>query len=409
MVDVCEVKQWAADLESMSERIRGVFTGKEVFGRAKSYVKGLLCQVNRKNGWQIAEASGDRNPDGVQYLLARAKWDSDRIRDDLQAYVVEHLGEKEGIFVVDETGFLKKGDKSAGVQRQYSGTAGRIENCQIGVFLTYATSKGHTLIDRELYLPKIWTENKERCKEAGVPENIEFMKKPQLARKMLENAFANGVPGKWVTGDSVYGDNGEFRRWLEEKKQSFVLAVSCNTYVCKELEQLPVNTLMSRIPENDWQQLNAGNGSKGPRMYDWARILINSPWEPEWERWLLIRRNLKNKKEEVAYYIVFCKAETSLKEMIYVAGRRWTVEECFERAKDNVGLDQYEVRKWQGWYRHITLAMFAFSFLAVLKSQQSLFKKGIFRKMPNKMKFFKKKRKTSFLLLSRKSSGSCSG
>jgi SRSO17 transposase len=392
-----ELEKWVEDLEKMSELIRGHFTGKEVYGRAKNYVKGLLSQVDRKNSWQIAETLGDRNPDGVQYLLDRSKWDPDGVRDDLQKYVVEHFGEENSIFVVDETGFLKKGDKSVGVQRQYSGTAGRIENCQIGVFLTYATSKGHTLIDRELYLPKSWTEDKERCKEAGVPKNIEFKKKPQLAKKMLEKAFANGVPGKWLTGDSVYGDNGEFRHWLEQKKQSFVLAVSCNTYVCKDFEQLQVSTLMDRVPESDWQQLNAGNGSKGPRMYEWAKVQINSPWEEEWQRWLLIRRNLKN-KEEIAYYIVFCKAETSLEEMVHVAGRRWAIEECFERAKDNVGLDQYEVRKWQGWYKHITLAMFAFSFLAVLKSKQ-LFKKGEFKMKTNLLSH----------LLSQKSSVYCSG
>ena len=386
-----EINKWAEGLEKIVERIHGHFASLPTFKRAIQYLKGLLSQCERKNGWQLSEITGDKSPYGIQNLMSRANWDANAVRNDLQAYVSEHLGKEEGIFIVDETGFLKKGNKSAGVQRQYSGTAGRIENSQIGVFLGYKTLKGHTLIDRELYIPKSWINDRERCQEAGIPEIVNFQTKPQLARKMLENAFSNGVPGKWIAGDEVYGNNGDLRHWLESEHRSYVLAVACDTYICKGFEQMRIDSLMRSIPQESWKRLSAGEGSKGHRWYDWAIIEINSLLDPGWKRWALFRRNMEN-PSDIAYYLVFAEKTTSLEEMVHVAGSRWAIEICFESAKNEVGLDQYEVRKWQGWYHHITLALFAHAFLTVICSQekpQSAKKGGTVVKISSMRKFKK--------------------
>lgn len=388
-----ETSRWLSDLEKMAEQIRSHFVRTEGFQRAVKYLKGLLSEVERKNGWQMAEVAGDKGPDGMQYLLSRAEWDSNGVRDDLQNYVIEHLGEQEGIAVLDETGFLKKGDKSVGVQRQYSGTAGRVENCQVGVFLGYTTSKGHVLIDRELYLPESWIKDRARRKEAHVPKDTRFHTKPELGRRMLKHAFAQGVPIQWVTGDSVYGDNGKLRQWLEEHEHPYVLAVSSNMHVFVDWREASVAEFQRELTEKDWHRLSAGEGSKGPRIYDWAQVSLNSP--DDFERTLLIRRNIA-KPEEVAYYRVFATKSTSLEEMVRVAGSRWSIEECFEAAKGEVGLDQYEVRSWQGWYRHITLALLAFAFLTIVQSQQTGLaeKKGIlFHPKLTQMRPWKTRRK----------------
>ena len=390
-----ETNRWLSGLEKMAEQIRSHFVRTEGFQRAVKYLNGLLSEVERKNGWQMAEAAGDKRPDGMQYLLSRAEWDSDGVRDDLQNYVIEHLGEEEGIAVLDETGFLKKGEKSVGVQRQYSGTAGRVENCQVGVFLGYTTSKGHVLIDRELYLPESWIKDRARRKEAHVPKDTRFHTKPELGRRMLKHAFAQGIPIQWVTGDSVYGDNGKLRQWLEENKHPYVLAVSSNMHVFADWREATVAEFQRELTEQDWHRLSAGEGSKGPRIYDWAQVGLNSP--DDFERTLLIRRSI-TKPEEVAYYRVFATKSTSLEEMVRVAGSRWSIEECFESAKGEVGLDQYEVRSWQGWYRHITLALLAFAFFTVVQSQQTNLaeKKGIlFHPNLTQMRPWKTRRKIS--------------
>ncbi len=367
-LEIEEINTWAKGLDKIAEKIQGHFASLPTFKRAIQYLKGLLSQCDRKNGWQLSEITGDKSPYGLQNLMSRANWDADAVRNDLQSYVQEHFGDDEGIFIVDETGFIKKGNKSAGVQRQYSGTAGRIENCQIGVFLGYKTSKGHTLIDRELYLPKSWINDTERCTEAGIPEEISFQTKPQLAKKMLENAFNNDINAKWVTGDEVYGNNGDFRHWLESEHHQYVLAVACDTHVCKDFEQLRVDALVKTIPNENWKRLSAGEGSKGHRWYDWSAIEINSMLELPYKRYALFRRNIVN-PSEISYYLVLATDLTTLEEMVHVAGNRWAIEICFESAKNEVGLDQYEVRKWQGWYHHITLSMFAHAFLTVICAQ----------------------------------------
>jgi SRSO17 transposase len=277
------------------------------------------------------------------------------------------LGDKRAVLIVDETGFVKKGEQSVGVQRQYSGTAGRIENCQIGVFLAYASPKGRTFLDRALYLPEEWTKDKPRCHQAGVPKTVAFVTKPVLARQMSARARDAGVPAQWVTGDSVYGNEGKLRRWLEEQRRAHVLGVSGNHYVWVGFQQQPVATVAQQVPRKAWQRLSAGDGSKGPRWFDWAALRIPCP-ERGWQRWLLLRRKV-DKPTELAYYRVFARARASLEEVVKVAGTRWAVEECFETAKGEVGLDQYEVRSWSGWYRHVTLALLAHAYLTVVRAQ----------------------------------------
>ena len=381
MVEVKEVKGWVEGLEELHTRFAHRFARSEQRTRALVYLKGLLSPTKRKNGWQLAELAGEKSPDGIQRLLNNALWDADEVRDDLRTYVVEHLGEDNAVLVVDETGFLKKGNKSVGVKRQYSGTAGRIENCQIGVFLAYASSKGHTLLDRELYLPKEWAEDAHRREEAGVSQEVQFETKPQLAKKMLQRALEAKVPCKWVkwvTADEIYGGDRRLRIWLEQQEQAFVLAVTSNEPlwcdIGRGVRQERVAAMVASVTEEQWHRLSAGDGAKGPRLYDWARVALErltwlglgSGEEPRWEHWLLVRRSLE-KPEELAHYVVFCPVGTELQELVEVAGRRWTIEESFEITKDEVGLDEYEVRRWIGWYRHITLAMLAQAYLAVTR------------------------------------------
>ena len=267
------VRTWALWQTEVERRIGPQFARREVRRRAGAYIRGLLSPIERKNGWQLAEVNGETTPYGVQHLLGRAMWDADALRNDLCPYVVEHLGDPQAVLVVDETGFLKKGQQSAGVARQYSGTAGRIENSQIGVFVTYASPQGHLLLDRELYLPKEWTSDKARCEAAGIPAERTFATKPQLAQQMLQRAFDAGVPAAWVTGDSVYGDNRSLRLWLEANHHAYVMAVSGKEYVWHAGRQRQVKTLLAALGTEGWCRLSAGDGSKGPRWYDWC-------WQP---------------------------------------------------------------------------------------------------------------------------------
>ncbi len=347
-------------------RIAGRFRRSETRGRAKRYLVGLLGRVERKNGWQLAEYIGESGPQGVQRLLNAADWDVDAVRDDLRTYVVEHLGEANGVLIVDETGFLKKGRKSVGVQRQYSGTAGRIENCQIGVFLGYASAKGRAFLDRALYLPEAWATNRTRCRDAGGPDNADFATKPELARRMLERAFAAGVPAAWVTGDEVYGDDGELRRWLEHADRSYVLAVSCHHPVWQAGAQERADQLVAALPPQAWTSLSAGAGSQGERLFDWACLRLPHEDAPGTARWLLARRSLSD-PTEVAYYRAFGPATTPVAAMVRAAGVRWAIEEGFADAKGSVGLDHYEVRTWTAWYRHVTLALLAHACLEVVR------------------------------------------
>lgn len=361
------VRAWAVWLTEVERRIMPRFARREARRRAWAYLRGLLSPVERKNGWQLAEVNGDTTPYGVQHLLGRAQWDADALRDDLRSYVVEHLGNPQAVLVVDETGFLKKGQHSAGVARQYSGTAGRVENCQIGVFLTYASPQGHLMLDRELSLPKEWTNDAARCQGAGIPAERFFATKPQLAQQMLKRTFDAGIPAAWVTGESVYGDNRSLRLWLEAHDHAHVLAVSGKEYVWRAGRPSQVKTLVATLGAEGWSRLSAGAGAQGPRWYDWRWLPLAPPLQPPWRRWLLVRRSLHDPTELTAY-VVFAPQATGLETVVQVAGSRWTVERCFEEAKGDVGLDQYEVRSWTGWYRHITLVMWAYALLTVLRA-----------------------------------------
>jgi SRSO17 transposase len=358
-----EAVDWAGGLNALVEQIAPRFRRIEARRRVWAYLQGLLAPMERKNGWQLAEHAGDRTPDAVQDFLARMRWDADQVRDALRSYVVEQLGDADGVLVLDETGFVKKGSKSVGVQRQYSGTAGRIENCQIGVFLGYAGRHGHALIDRALYLPEVWANDPARRGAAGVPENTVFATKPRLGRQMLERAFAADVPCRWVTGDSVYGADYALRRCIEKSGRGYVLAVTSR----QRLGFKTVADWLEDVPGNGWQRLSAGDGAKGPRLYDWGYLPCE--WlaaASGWRKGLLIRRKLAQ-PEAFTFYLTLSPDTVALSDLVRGAGTRWTIEACFEAAKGEVGLDQYEVRSWTGWHRHITLAMLAHAYLAALR------------------------------------------
>ncbi len=363
------IRQSAQAMAELVVRIGSHFRRAEVRNRVGRYLQGLLASVERKNGWQMAEELGEANAHGVQRLLEEADWDEEAVRDELRAYVIEQLGELGGILVVDETGFVKKGKKSAGVARQYSGTAGRRENSQIGVFLSYASSKGAAFIDRALYLPEEWTADRVRCREAGIPDEVEFATKGELAQQMLARAFAAEVPAEWVVGDTVYGYD-ELRLWLEAQQKNYVLAVSETHQVWVQGQPQPVGLLAALLPDEAWVVLSAGEGSKGPRLYEWAWLQLPDETEATSQRarWVLIRRSLSDRSER-AYYRVYAPATTTLAEVVRVTGSRWKIEEGYEQAKGQVGLDQYEVRTWRAWHRYVTLALLAYAALVVMRGQ----------------------------------------
>jgi SRSO17 transposase len=371
------ISQGTQALAQLSERIAPRFKRAEVRKRVGRYLRGLLASVERKNGWQMAEELAEPNAHGVQRLLAEADWDEEAVRDDLRAYVIEHLGEAGGMLVVDETGFVKKGKQSAGVARQYSGTAGRRENSQVGVYLVYSSPKGAAFIDRALYLPEEWTSDRVRCRQAGIPDEVEFATKGELAKRMLARAFAADVPAEWVVGDTVYGYD-ELRIWLDEQNKNYVLAVPETHTVWVQGRQQPVGLLAALLPAESWVVLSAGEGSKGPRLYEWAWLQLPDETDGPQERarFLLIRRSLAD-PDKRAYYRVAGPAQTTLPEVVRVAGSRWKIEEGYEQAKGEVGLDQYEVRTWRAWYRYMTLALLAYAALVVMQGQaRTLEKKG---------------------------------
>jgi SRSO17 transposase len=373
-----DLRSWVSGLDELFSRVAGRFGRVEPRRQARAYLVGLLAPVERKNGWQLAEAAGDSQPDRMQRLLNNARWDPREVRVDLRDYVVGHLGDPGGVLIVDETGFLKKGTRSAGVQRQYSGTAGRVENCQLGVFLAYASARGRALIDAELYLPQSWLADRARCAQAGIPEQIRFATKPVLATAMLGQALDAGVPAGWVTADEAYGQDHKFRRYLEQRRIGYVVAVprnqSLGTGIGYGNTGSRADAVTADAPEQAWKRLSAGQGAKGPRLYDWAMATLephpddNLGGTGSFQRWLLVRRSLTpgDKGElELAFYLCFGAAGTTIDQLVRVAGARWAIEECFQSAKNEVGLDQYQVRRYDGWHRHITLAMLAHAYLAV--------------------------------------------
>ncbi|WP_373559093.1 IS701 family transposase [Streptomyces sp. Ag82_O1-15] len=364
---------WDRNLDDLFTTIGHRFGRVEPRRRMRDYVRGLLAPVARKNSWQLAEHAGHSTPDGLQHLLSRARWNPDDIRDDLQAFVAERLGRPDGVLIVDDTGFLKKGTTSAGVQRQYSGTAGRTENCQIGVFAAYASSAGRALVDRELYLPKSWTDDRDRCRAAKVPDEREFATKGALAKAIVLRALASPLPIAWVTADAAYGQECRFRRVLENAGVSYVLAVPKSQFTvgCPRIDHL-----FAQAPKEAWERRSCGAGAKGLRVYEWAAVRLPAVAEFDYvgeelmyQRWALARRSV-SKPDEIAYYLGYTPVDAGVDDLVRVAGIRWAIEECFQAAKNECGLDQYEVRRYVGWYRHITLAMLAHAFLAALTAQE---------------------------------------
>ncbi len=355
-----EVWRWGQELERLHARIAPRFARPEPRRRALAYLKGIVSSTQCKNGWQLAEHAGEARPDGMQRLLNSAVWDESLVRDDLRTYILERLGDPQAVLVIDETSVRKRGKKSAGVGMQHCGTTGQVENCQVGVFLAYSSQKGHALLDRELYLPLRWTEDRERCCEAGIPDDVGFATKPELARQMIERLWNASIPFAWVVADTVYGGNLDLRTWLEAHQYSFVLAVACTETVgihtpdgrkrmtVAEAEALVLHT-------GDWQRLSMSDGTKGPRLFDWAVMPILHRWEDDGRHFLLVRRCLDDPSEK-AYYFVFAPLGTTLAEMVKAISARWCIEECFETGKE-MGLEDYEVRGFTAWYRYITLVM----------------------------------------------------
>lgn len=408
--EVVLIEKLSAELERLTEWLTPHFRRREAHEAACSYVKALLSRAERKNTWGLSQEAGKEAPYSFQHLLLRARWDERTARDDVLTYARQSLGEG-GVLAVDETGFLKKGDKSAGVARQYTGTAGRIENSQVGVFLAYVTPQGHTLVDRELYLPEEWTQDSNRRLKAGIPEEVTFHTKPQLAHQMLQRAFEAGLRPSWVVGDEVYGRDGNLRRFLEQRHQRYVLAVASNTYVWSGFTQVMAGQVLAQVKEQDWARLSAGAGSKGPRLYDWARVRVNSH-TGTLARWLLFRRSLTD-TDEVAHYLVHASANTSLETMVRAAGSRWPVEECFESTKNEVGLDDYEVRSYTGWYRHMTLCLVAHAFLAAARvlantQEAALLPKALgLPRRPSRMSRFRRRQGLGSSASRSRNSGAC--
>ncbi|MFI6377191.1 IS701 family transposase [Streptomyces sp. NPDC050546] len=370
MIDDLADATWDRELDDLFLRIGHRFGRADLRRRMRDYVRALLGPVGRKNGWQLAEYAGHRTPDGLQRLLNGATWNADDVRDDLQAYVADQLGEADAVLILDDTGFIKKGTTSAGVQRQYSGTAGRTENCQIGVFAAYATTRARALVDRELYLPKSWTEDRGRCRAAKIPDERGFATKPELARVMVLRALASPLPIAWVTADAAYGQEWRFRRMLEEAAVGYVLAVPKSQPVPRFGR---IDHLFSQAPHEAWERRSCGDGAKGPRVYHWAAVQLSAIEDfdgerPTHQRWALARRSI-NRPDQIAYYFAYAPAGTDVDRLVRVAGRRWAIEECFQAAKNECGLDQYEVRGYVGWMRHITLAMLAHAFLSATAAQ----------------------------------------
>ena len=364
---------WESELSVLKASIGSVFGRSETRVSACAFIDGLLSGVARKTSWMLSEAAGHARPYRLQSLLGRSSWSADRMRDLVRAYALDALGDPGGVLVIDETGFMKKGGHSVGVGRQYSGTAGRIENCQVGVFAAYASRFGHALIDRRLYLPKDWTGDGARRGKAQVPDDIAFATKPAIAREMISRTLDAGVSCAWVLADSVYGCDSRLRGMLEERDQPYVLAVRSDHTLRFLRDGMLIRTdpatIAASLAEEEWRTLSAGEGSKGPRLYDWARVRLSWSAKAGFERWLLIRRS-RQTPHKSAYYIACAPAGTSPGELAGAAGLRWTIEECFLRAKDDLGLDHCEARSWHGWHRHMSLVMAAGAFLARLSAER---------------------------------------
>jgi SRSO17 transposase len=367
---------WASSLREVKRRIRPLFTQERVAVSAGLFLDGLLGPERRKTGWMRAEAAGDPGPWRQQAILGRGRWEADALRDLVRDYVVESLADRDAVLVLDETGFLKQGKASCGVARQYTGSAGKIANCQIGVFAAYVSRHGHAFVDRALYLPKAWADDPARLAAAHVPPGTTFATKPRLALAMLERAVVAGVPFAWVAADSVYGV-GEIETALRRAGKGYVLGVNASHPFTSWGDKPPVAGTAEAIAHGldpaAWRRLSAGEGTKGPRLYDWAYLELADLDASEhddgrtglWTRGLLIRRSLAD--GELAFFSTWCPAGTPAETLVTVEGHRWAIEDGFETAKTELGLDHNETRSWHGWHRHVSLVMLAFVMLAAIR------------------------------------------
>src|SRR5918995_4597012 len=354
-VDRKMLRSWSEELEAVGNRLSDHFARSEVRQRAQDYLRGLLSEAERKNSWQLAEVAGNATPYGIQHLLGRASWDAHAVRDDLRECVIEHLADAESALesclIVDETGFIKKGEGSVGVKRQYTGTAGKTENCQVGVFLAYASRRGQAFIDRDLYLPEEWAHDEQRRKRAAVPEEVGMRTKPELAKEMLRRALDGGVQAAWVVADSVYGDSRRLGMFLEEKEQPYVLALSGKAHVWSGFYQHRVSTLLDALrqgellPEEGFRRISAGEGSKGPRLYDWGKLALNPPTQEGFQRGLVVRRSIED-PEELSAYTVFAPEGIALEALAKAAGSRWRVEVGLGGTKGEGGLAHHQGKSW---------------------------------------------------------------
>lgn len=373
---------WSEAVEVLHRRIAGRFARSEARERVKRYLLGLLGRVERKNGWQLAEAIGEKDPQGVQRLLNSAKWDAEGVRDDLREYVVEHLGDEEsGVLITDETGFLKKGTKSVGVARQYTGTAGDTVDCQVGVFVAYSSNKGAAFIDRALYLPEEWANDPKRSSEAGVPEEVAFASKIELAKRMLQRAFEAGVPARWVAADAFYGRSHEFRAWLEERGRAYAVMVPKTNMVPLGGRKKKIERLAERLPDDAYSEVLPAEDCGQRRPWEWACLGLAADPKQGMSRWLLVRRG-SDDPEEIAFYQAYGPEDTTVEELIRICRDRWAIEAAFEEAKGEIGMDHYEVRKWGAWHRYVTLCLLAHAFLVVRRlaasaNEEVARKKGI--------------------------------
>jgi SRSO17 transposase len=366
------VGSWESNLQDLFAQFAGRFARVETRRRAFAYVRGLLSPLERKNGWTLAEQAGDRSPNGLQDMLQSPCWDPDMVRDDVRDWAVAQLAHDDAVLVADETGFLKKGKMSAGVQRQYSGTAGRTENCQIGTFLAYASPRGRVLIDRELYLPRSWTEDRDRCRGAAIGDEVAFATKPEQARMMLQRALIAQIRFGWFTADEAYGQNPGLRQWLEhgDVDVSYVMATRKDQQVASGLfTHSRVDQMIAKTRAGAWKRRSCGDGAHGPRWYDWVAVPIRRGFGPQRRGWVLARRSVSD-PTEIAYYLCYGPRGTRLRTLVRVAGARWQVEETFQTSKNEVGLDHYQVRRYDAWYAHITLSMTALAFLAVTRARE---------------------------------------
>jgi SRSO17 transposase len=365
-----QVQGWDESFQEFFLEFSHLFGRVETRWQARKYLRGLMAPLERRNGWTLAEQAGDATPDSMQALLCSPCFDRDAVRDAVRARIVAEIGDPGGVLVADETGFIKKGTRSAGVQRQYTGTSGKVDNCQLGVFLAYHTPAGRALIDRELYLPKSWTDDRDRCRKANIGDEIGFATKPQQAKTMLERAVEAGLPFAWFTADEAYGQNPGLRDWCEQQDIAYVMATRKDHEVASGLHAgTRVDELIGKIRAGAWRRICCGDGAHGPRVYDWVSTPIRA-WFPHGRRgWVLARRNIST--GELAYYVCFGPRGTRLRTLVRTAGARWAIEESFQTAKNEAGLDQYQARRYDAWYAHITLAMAAAAFLTIIRAAEA--------------------------------------